>query len=436
MKSKIIKPICTLVLALAMVASLVLGFMPATANAATTQSEIDALKNQKNALSDQASEYQSTINSLRGKQSSQVELKTALDSKLALTNQQIMNLEEQIKLHDQLIEQKTKEVDEAQQVADEQLEKYKTRIRAMEESGRYNYLEVLFGANSISEFLSLIDDIGDIMKSDKELEENYKESVVNLKAVKSEYEKAQAEMKQNKAELAVLKDSLQRDINEAASVIRSLQSDINANASVLSGLQSQESALQKQINAKVKQLNEQKKAEEAAQREKEQQQSGGNSSGGNSSGGNSSGGGSATGTGNLVWPSYCTYITSRQGPRTHPVTGEYKNHGGTDVGASYGSAIYAADSGRVVESSDGWNGGYGNYVMIDHGNGMQTLYAHMSSRAVSTGQTVSRGQTIGYVGSTGMSTGPHLHFEMYVNGARINPQSRYPGVSFTYAYDA
>lgn len=428
MKSKIIKPICTLVLALAMVASLVFGIMPAPATAATTQAEIDALKSQKSALSDQASEYQSTINSLRGKQSSQVELKTALDSKLALTNQQIMNLEEQIKLHDQLIEQKTKEVDEAQQVADEQLEKYKTRIRAMEESGRYNYLEVLFGANSISEFLSLIDDIGDIMKSDKQLEENYKESVVNLKAVKSEYEKAQAEMKENKAELAVLKDSLQKDINEAASVIRSLQSDINANASVLSGLQSQESALQSQINAKVKQLNEQKKAEEAAQKAKEQKEK--------DSGGSSSGGGSATGTGNLVWPSYCTYITSRQGPRTHPVTGEYKNHGGTDVGASYGSAIYAADSGRVVESSDGWNGGYGNYVMIDHGNGMQTLYAHMSSRAVSVGQTVSRGQTIGYVGSTGMSTGPHLHFEMYVNGARINPQSRYPGVSFTYAYDA
>ncbi len=430
MKSKIIKPICTLVLAFAMVAGLVFGFMPAPASAATTQSEIDALKSQKSALSEQASEYQATINSLRGKQSNQVELKTALDSKLALTNQQIMNLEEQIKLHDGLIEQKTKEVDEAQKVADEQLEKYKTRIRAMEESGRYNYIEVLFGANSISEFLSLIDDIGDIMKSDKELEENYKESVVNLKAVKSEYEKAQAEMKENKAELAVLKDSLQSDINEAANVIRSLQSDINANASVLSGLQSQESALQSQINAKVKQLNEQKKAEEAAQREKEQQNNKNNNDSGNTSGG------SAVGTGNLVWPSYSTYITSRQGPRTHPVTGEYKNHGGTDVGAGYGSAIYAADSGRVVESSDGWNGGYGNYVMIDHGNGMQTLYAHMSSRAVSAGQTVSRGQTIGYVGSTGMSTGAHLHFEMYINGARVNPQSRYPGVSFTYAYDA
>ncbi|HCQ73991.1 MAG TPA: hypothetical protein DIT84_04220, partial [Clostridiales bacterium] len=400
MQKKLLKPIFSFVLAFVMAASLFVGFIPTTASAKVTQSEIDDLKSQKAALSEQSASYEATINSLKNKKNAQVELKTALDSKLALTNQQIMNLEEQIKLHDALIERKTQEVDEAQKTADEQLEKYKKRVRAMEESGRYNYFEVLFGANSIGEFLSLIDDIGDIMQSDKELEESYKQSVTDLKTVKAEYEEAQAELKQNKVECAQLKDQLQIDITQAASVITSLQSEINDNASVLSELDSQESALQSQIQSKVKQLNEQKKAEEEANR---------NNNNGGSSGGNS--GGSSVGTGNLVWPSYCTYITSRQGPRVHPITGEYKNHGGTDIGASYGSAIYAADSGKVVSSSDGWNGGWGNYVMIDHGNGMQTLYAHMSSRAVSVGQTVKRGQTIGYVGSTGMSTGPHLHFE-------------------------
>ena len=420
MQKKLLKPIFSFVLAFVMAASLFVGFIPTTASAKVTQSEIDDLKSQKAALSEQSASYEATINSLKNKKNAQVELKTALDSKLALTNQQIMNLEEQIKLHDALIERKTQEVDEAQKTADEQLEKYKKRVRAMEESGRYNYFEVLFGANSIGEFLSLIDDIGDIMQSDKELEESYKQSVTDLKTVKAEYEEAQAELKQNKVECAQLKDQLQIDITQAASVITSLQSEINDNASVLSELDSQESALQSQIQSKVKQLNEQKKAEEEANR---------NHNNGGSSGGNS--GGSSVGTGNLVWPSYCTYITSRQGPRVHPITGEYKNHGGTDIGASYGSAIYAADSGKVVSSSDGWNGGWGNYVMIDHGNGMQTLYAHMSSRAVSVGQTVKRGQTIGYVGSTGMSTGPHLHFEMYVNGSRIDPQTKYPGMSFT-----
>lgn len=425
MQKKLLKPIFSFVLAFVMAASLFVGFIPTTASAKVTQSEIDDLKSQKAALSEQSASYEATINSLKNKKNAQVELKTALDSKLALTNQQIMNLEEQIKLHDALIERKTQEVDEAQKTADEQLEKYKKRVRAMEESGRYNYFEVLFGANSIGEFLSLIDDIGDIMQSDKELEESYKQSVTDLKTVKAEYEEAQAELKQNKVECAQLKDQLQIDITQAASVITSLQSEINDNASVLSELDSQESALQSQIQSKVKQLNEQKKAEEEANR---------NNNNGGSSGGNS--GGSTVGTGNLVWPSYCTYIISRQGPRVHPITGEYKNHGGTDIGASYGSAIYAADSGKVVSSSDGWNGGWGNYVMIDHGNGMQTLYAHMSSRAVSVGQTVKRGQTIGYVGSTGMSTGPHLHFEMYVNGSRIDPQTKYPGMSFTYSASA
>ena len=192
MQKKILKPIFSFVLAFVMAVSIFVGFIPATASAKVTQSEIDDLKSQKAALSEQSASYEKTISSLKNKKNAQVELKTALDSKLALTNQQIMNLEEQIKLHDALIERKTQEVDEAQKTADEQLEKYKKRVRAMEESGRYNYFEVLFGANSIGEFLSLIDDIGDIMQSDKELEESYKQSVTDLKTVKAEYEEAQA----------------------------------------------------------------------------------------------------------------------------------------------------------------------------------------------------------------------------------------------------
>lgn len=416
MLKKKMKKLLAFMMALVMTMSVTLSYMSVSAFA-VTQSEIDALKSQKSQLSSQKSSLQSTINSLQSQQSDQIALKNALDEKNAITVKQILNLNEQIELHTQLIEQKTEEVDAAQKVADEQLEKYKVRVRAMEESGRYSYIEVLFGASSIGEFLSLIDDIGDIMRSDKELENAYRQSVEELKSVKAEYEEAKAEMEDSKAELVALKAQQEKDIAEATAVISSLQSDISSNSSVLNELSAQEQALNSEIQKKVAELN--KQQEDA-----------------NKNNGGSSGGGSTTGTGNLVWPSYCTYITSRQGPRTHPVTGEYKNHGGTDIGASYGSAIYAADSGTVVYSSDGWNGGWGNYVMIDHGNGMQTLYAHMSSRAVSVGQTVSAGQTIGYVGSTGMSTGPHLHFEMYINGSRIDPQTRYPNVSFTYSASA
>lgn len=416
MLKKKCKKLFAFALAMVMTLSVMFSLMSVSAFA-VTQSEIDALKSQRSELRDQKSGVQSTINSLQGQKSDQIALKNALDEKNAITVKQILNLTEQIDLHTTLIEQKTVEVEEAQKVADEQLEKYKVRVRAMEESGRYNYFEVLFGANSIGEFLSLIDDIGDIMKSDKELEDSYRQSVTDLETVKSEYEQAKSEMEDSKTELEALKVQQEKDIAQADAVIATLQGQIGSNSGMLSQLTAQEQQLNKDIQNKVNELNRQN------EQNKPQPNPGG-------------GGGSAVGTGNLVWPSYCTYITSRQGPRTHPVTGEYKNHGGTDIGASYGTAIYAADSGTVVRSSDGWNGGWGNYVMIDHGNGMQTLYAHMSSRAVSVGQTVSRGQTIGYVGSTGMSTGPHLHFEMYVNGSRIDPQTRYPGVSFTYSATA
>lgn len=415
MLKKKCKKLFAFALAMVMTLSVMFSLMSVSAFA-VTQSEIDALKSQRSELRDQKSGVQSTINSLQGQQSDQIALKNALDEKNAITVKQILNLTEQIDLHTTLIKQKTVEVEEAQKVADEQLEKYKVRVRAMEESGRYNYFEVLFGANSIGEFLSLIDDIGDIMKSDKELEDSYRQSVTDLETVKSEYEQAKSEMEDSKTELEALKVQQEKDIAQADAVIATLQGQISSNSGMLSQLTAQEQQLNKDIQNKVNELNRQN------EQNKPQPSPGG--------------GGSPVGTGNLVWPSYCTYITSRQGPRTHPVTGEYKNHGGTDIGASYGSAIYAADSGTVVRSSDGWNGGWGNYVMIDHGNGMQTLYAHMSSRAVSVGQTVSRGQTIGYVGSTGMSTGPHLHFEMYVNGSRIDPQTRYPGVSFTYSASA
>ena len=417
MLKKKCKKLFAFALTMVMTLSVMFSLMSVSAFA-VTQSEIDALKSQRSELRDQKSGVQSTINSLQGQKSDQIALKNALDEKNAITVKQILNLTEQIDLHTTLIEQKTVEVEEAQKVADEQLEKYKVRVRAMEESGRYNYFEVLFGANSIGEFLSLIDDIGDIMKSDKELEDSYRQSVTDLETVKSEYEQAKSEMEDSKTELEALKVQQEKDIAQADAVIATLQGQIGSNSGMLSQLTAQEQQLNKDIQNKVNELN----------RQNEQNKPQPNPGGG--------GGGSAVGTGNLVWPSYCTYITSRQGPRTHPVTGEYKNHGGTDIGASYGSAIYAADSGTVVRSSDGWNGGWGNYVMINHGNGMQTLYAHMSSRAVSVGQTVSRGQTIGYVGSTGMSTGPHLHFEMYVNGSRIDPQTRYPGVSFTYSASA
>ena len=415
MFGKRLKSAISVLLSLVLMFSLVLCFTPTNANAATTQAEIDELKEQRNQLKEQQKDIQNTVNSLRGQQDKLIELKTALDEKNAITLQQILNLEEQITLHEELIEQKSVELEKAQDVADEQLSRLKVRIRNMEENGRYNYVAVLFGAESISEFLSLMDDIGDIMKSDRDLENSYKEAVTDLKAVKSEYEEARLELKEQKAELTNLSAQLEKDILEANAAILELEGDISANSAILSQLNAQDKEMQDKINQKIKELNEQNKPSNPS---------------------NPSNPSKPSGSGTLtVWPSYCTYITSVQGNRVHPITGQYGTHGGTDIGASYGSAIYAAGSGTVVTAynNSAYNGGYGNYAMINHGNGIQTLYAHMSVCSVTVGQTVSAGQTIGYVGSTGRSTGPHLHFEVRVNGYRVDPQSYYPGISFSYS---
>ena len=415
MFGKRLKSAISVLLSLVLMFSLVLCFTPTNANAATTQAEIDELKEQRNQLKEQQKDIQNTVNSLRGQQDKLIELKTALDEKNAITLQQILNLEEQITLHEELIEQKSVELEKAQDVADEQLSRLKVRIRNMEENGRYNYVAVLFGAESISEFLSLMDDIGDIMKSDRDLENSYKEAVTDLKAVKSEYEEARLELKEQKAELTNLSAQLEKDILEANAAILELEGDISANSAILSQLNAQDKEMQDKINQKIKELNEQNKPSNPS---------------------NPSNPSKPSGSGTLtVWPSYCTYITSVQGNRVHPITGQYGTHGGTDIGASYGSAIYAAGSGTVVTAynNSAYNGGYGNYAMINHGNGIQTLYAHMSVCSVTVGQTVSAGQTIGYIGSTGRSTGPHLHFEVRVNGSRVDPQSYYPGISFSYS---
>lgn len=415
MFGKRLKSAISVLLSLVLMFSLVLCFTPTNANAATTQAEIDELKEQRNQLKEQQKDIQNTVNSLRGQQDKLIELKTALDEKNAITLQQILNLEEQITLHEELIEQKSVELEKAQDVADEQLSRLKVRIRNMEENGRYNYVAVLFGAESISEFLSLMDDIGDIMKSDRDLENSYKEAVTDLKTVKSEYEEARLELKEQKAELTNLSAQLEKDIVEANAAILELEGDISANSAILSQLNAQDKEMQDKINQKIKELNEQNKPSNPS---------------------NPSNPSKPSGSGTLtVWPSYCTYITSVQGNRVHPITGQYGTHGGTDIGASYGSAIYAAGSGTVVTAynNSAYNGGYGNYAMINHGNGIQTLYAHMSVCSVTVGQTVSAGQTIGYVGSTGRSTGPHLHFEVRVNGSRVDPQSYYPGISFSYS---
>ena len=424
-------------LAAALAAVLILGVLPVQAFA-VTQAEIDELERRKEAIEAKVEEKQAVADELEAQHASALEQKQALDERNEYLIQQLQLNDEQIALYDEMIAQKALEVDEAKALEDEQLRRYRTRVRAMEENGTGNVLAMLLRANSLGEFLTAIDDIGEIMESDKALEDAYIAARKNTEQVKADYEAYKAELEKKKDELNAEKAEIEAQIAEATDLIESIMSDITANSEDLEELRRAQQEAEDKVNQAIAALEEQKRQEEERRRQEEerrrQEEANQNSGGSGESGGGSYG--SVSGSGNFAWPCACTYITSHVGTRVHPITGQVKYHSGMDIGCQYGDAVWASDSGTVILA--GVNGGYGNCVMIDHGyvNGdnYYTLYGHLSSIAVSVGQTVSQGEYIGAVGSTGVSTGPHLHFEIRNSSGPTDFEWRFSGL--TYAPDA
>lgn len=408
MKTKRTKTLLSMVLSFA----LLLSVAPVSSHA-VTQDEIDALKSQRDEITAQRQEKQAVVDQLEGEHATVLERKLAMDERNMFTIQQIQLNAQEIALYDEMIADKLKEVEQARELEQQQLERYRERVRAMEENGNYGFLAMVLNTTSLGELLTAMDDIGEIMESDRELEDEYIAARENTEQVKAEYEATKSELEAKQAELRAEQEELEKDIEEATQLILSLEEDIANRREEYDAILAAEDEANARIDALVAELEAQRAAEEAAR---------------NPGGGG--GGGSAVGNGNFIWPCpSCTYITSRFGLRIHPITGDRKSHNGLDIGAGYGAAIVAADGGTVILAEV--NGGYGNCVMIDHGNGYTTLYGHMSSYAVSEGQSVSQGDTIGYVGSTGMSTGPHLHFEVRSGGGRIDPEQFFSGLTFS-----
>lgn len=407
MKIKRSKTLLSMVLAM----SLLLSAAPVS-SFAVTQDEIDALKSQRDEITAQRQEKQAVVDQLEGEHATVLERKLAMDERNMYTIQQIQLNAQEIALYDEMIADKLKELEQARALEQMQLERYRERVRAMEENGNYGFLAMVLNTTNLGELLTAMDDIGEIMESDRELEDEYIAARENTEQVKAEYEAVKTELEARQAELRAEQEALEKDIEEATQLILSLEEDIANRQAEYDAILAAEDAANARIDELVAELERQRAAEAAA----------------NNPGGG--GGGGAVGNGNFIWPCpSCTYITSRFGPRIHPVTGAYKNHTGLDIGAGYGAAIVAADGGTVILADV--NGGYGNCVMIDHGNGYVTLYGHMSSYAVSEGQSVSQGDTVGYVGSTGVSTGPHLHFEVRSGGSRIDPEQFFSGLTFS-----
>ena len=400
MQKKTITRIIACLLALLLVAGvIVMAVSSANTLAAPTQSEIDDLKKKESELAGQKTDIQEKIASLEYEQAQMIEKKEMLDEQMRVIQEEIVNITDLINIYTRLVAEKEVELVEAQRAEDAQWELYKTRMRAMEENGLISYIAVLFSANSFPELLSKIDSMGEVMKSDEQLYSELEAARIATQEAKDELKAVKAEMEATREQLRAKEAELDAAIAEASELITNIENSIEESEEMYAALEAARVEIASTIEQKTKELEEHLAELRAA--------------------GDASAGW-VSGSGTFVWPAPASRtLTSYYGPRTHPITGVYKNHSGIDIGASFGTNILAADGGMVITST--YNSAYGNYVMIDHGNGLKTLYAHMSQRLVSYGESVSQGEVIGLVGSTGMSTGPHLHFEVYVNGSLTNP---------------
>ena len=412
---------CALLAAAALAASL-----PAHA---VSQAEIDDLQKKLDALEQQAQEQQDVINDLTSQKARFITRKLALDNKIEINRQMIELIGEQIEIYDEIIAEKQAELDKALEKETTQTELLRSRIRAMEENSTYSYASFIFDSSSVTELLSRIGDVNDIMHYDKTLEEEYMAAREDVESIKKSYEEARHEQELLQKELDTKQAELDAQVEAAYTMIADIETLSDDAQAEYDAIAEEEAKAEETLQEAIR-----KRAAEQAkynQNNNSNNGGGGNSggSGVNSGGGGSSGGGSAPSLTNLQWPvPSCTLITSRFGYRVAPTTGASTYHGGLDIGAGMGASIVAAGAGDVIYA--GANGGYGNCVMIDHGNGVVTVYAHMSSIGVSYGQYVTAGQYVGAVGSTGVSTGPHCHFEIRINGAQTDPAAYFSGLSY------
>ena len=362
---------------------------------AVTQADIDALKNDAQSLTAQRKELEKKLDALADDKSKVLQKKNLLDQQIANTASQIKNVEAQIADYEQLIVQSEEELADAQAREEAQYELFCRRVRAMEEQGTVSYWSVLFKANSFTDLLSRLDIINEIMDSDQRIIDQLEALQEEVSQRKAGLEENKAQSESAKAELESKKSELGKQRADAIALVNQINDNENEYEATLDELDKEEERIQARIVALSKQL----AAQQAAQ-----------------------GKPSKTDPGGYIWPVDSRYITSTMGGRNSPGGIGSTNHKGTDIGrVGYTSSIYAAKAGTVIVSQ--YSSSYGNYVVISHGSGNTTLYAHMSSRKVEVGQYVEQGAVIGITGSTGHSTGPHLHFEVTENGVRVNPLS-------------
>ena len=368
--------------------------------AALTWADVNSLKTDEGKLKKERKELQSKLDALSKDQSQALDRKQILDKQVANTSAQIQNAEKQISNYATLIDRTQRELEEAQEEEERQYELFCRRVRSMEERGEISAWSVLFKASSFADMLSRLDAISEVMAADQKVIDDLKALQIEIQEKKSQLEEGKKESERLKADLVRKKQELDTQRAEANRVIQELQANANETEAAIDGLEAEEASIQKEIQRLSREL----AAKEAAANQ--------------SSGGNGSS--TSAAKGGYIWPVSSRKITSPFGPRKSPGGIGSRYHKGVDIGGvGYTTPVHAAKAGTVIVSQHSKS--YGNYVVVSHGSGNTTLYAHMSSRSVSVGQHVNQGDVLGITGSTGNSTGPHLHFEITENGNRVDP---------------
>ncbi|MDX1658542.1 MAG: peptidoglycan DD-metalloendopeptidase family protein [Nitriliruptorales bacterium] len=278
-------------------------------------------------------------------------------------------------------------------------QRFKDRVAANYKYGTISYASVLLGSRDVGQFLNTKKYVQSVMDEDRDVIETVANATRRLVELRAEADQVREELEREEASAEALAARVEEAAERQRQLTAQVQQERSRRASLLAQLESEEAnyeALVDSLEAESAALEEELKKLESV--------------------------GQAPGPGGLFWPTD-GYLTSNYGWRTHPIFGSRRMHTGIDISGSTGQPIIAAASGTVVHA--GWRGGYGLAVVIDHGGGMATLYAHQSSLSVTTGQRVDGGQKVGAVGSTGYSTGPHLHFEVRINGEPRDPLNWY-----------
>ena len=420
-------------LTLALVSVLCLFLTPLAVQGAGRE-EIDRLTQRQEDLRRQKSGLEEQLDQLAQDENQAVARKGLLEQKIDVLSQQIQVSQQTIGELDGQIAQKQNELTKAQEEEAAYQDRYAQRVRAMEERGGLSYWSVLFQANSFGQLLDRVTMIGEIVAYDQEVMDRMaaaRQAVAQAKAALEDSQRQQKDVLAQQQEQQTQLQAEQAKVEEVLAQIQSQSSRYGRDLAALEATEDQvaqdlaqaEAAYARQLEAQRQaELARQREAKRQAELEAQRQQQAAQQAAQQQNQGSSQGAPSASG---LLWPVPSSHrVSSPFGYRNHPITHEYSFHRGIDIPAAYGSEVVASLSGVVVISR--YHGSYGNYVVLSHGNGMRTLYAHLSSRLVSPGQTVSRGETIGLIGSTGSSTGNHLHYETWAgssSGSRVNPMN-------------